>query len=211
MATGIAAVPKTEFENVSEGVLGVVVVDPDTGKAHGIAVKPGDSVWLSEQEEILTANAPKLDEHNPFTAGWLKLKTRATEMKSRRPIGSSDVTPVTFDPSTEIPDQPPVEEEPLDQGNKPVPVPREERPPDADTTGAPPPLPEGDPQRGARSPEEEVGTPQAVAKAGRAKPAGRGQTVTSGPTIEKAPPEPGRPQAAVMTPAGVQHRDASDR
>jgi hypothetical protein len=220
MATGtqVHGVPKTEFENVADGVIGVVLIDPDTHKHHGIAVKPGETVWLSEPEEIATANAPRRPEDNPFAAGWLKLKTRASEMKSARPIGSANVT---FDRTTEIqteggeppaepPEPPPAED--LDQGNKPVPPPTEVRPPDPDTTGAPPPLPEGDPQRGARAPGEEVGTPEAVAKAGR-RPAGRGQTVKTGPSIETPADgaEPGRPQAAVMRAGGVRTEPVEER
>lgn len=189
---------RTEFENVSEGVIGVVVLNADN-KPHGVAVKPGDTVWLSEREEILTANAPRRDADNPFALGWLIPKTRPHEVLNRRPIGSrSNVIGEVTAPGPD-----------LDKGNHPVEPPREERPPaPEDEETAAPPLPEGDPERGVRPPGEEVGTPEAVAKAStsaRKAPAKtRGQTVQSTPPGgEQEGPEPGTPVSATQTPGGT--------
>ena len=77
--------PKSEFRNDSGGVQGVVVIRE--GKEHGTALKPGESIWLTEEEQIATANAPKKDSDNPFQNGSLTLVTQAQEIANRRPIG----------------------------------------------------------------------------------------------------------------------------
>lgn len=82
-----SATLKDEFENTTKGHVGVITLDP-TGKERGIAVRPGATVWLTEAEQILTANAPRRDEDNPFTNGQLALKTKASDIKNRRPIGN---------------------------------------------------------------------------------------------------------------------------
>lgn len=59
-------VEKTQFRNESGGWVGVIVIGP-RGDDNGIPVEPGATVWLSEEEQILTANAPRDPEDNPFT------------------------------------------------------------------------------------------------------------------------------------------------
>jgi hypothetical protein len=56
---------KELFRNTTQGHLGVVTVDR-RGERHGISVEPGGTVWLSEEEQELTAQAPRKAEHNPF-------------------------------------------------------------------------------------------------------------------------------------------------
>lgn len=58
-------VEKQQFKNNSGGHIGVVVIGPD-GHERGASVRPDDTVWLSEPEQILTANAPRRAEDNPF-------------------------------------------------------------------------------------------------------------------------------------------------
>lgn len=82
-----SATLKDEFENTTEGHIGVITLDP-TGKERGIAVRPKATIWLTEAEQILTANAPRRDEDNPFANGQLRLKTKAADVKNRRPIGN---------------------------------------------------------------------------------------------------------------------------
>lgn len=77
---------KSEYRNDSKGMLGVTLFDSE-GKQYGGLVRPGDTIWLSERETIATANAPKLDENNPFINGHLTLVTPATEIINRRPLG----------------------------------------------------------------------------------------------------------------------------
>ena len=80
---------KAEFTNTSAGVCGVTIIEPG-GKPKGIAVKPGDTVWLTEEEQILTANAPRKPEDNPFVNGTLTLATEPQDIANRRPIGHTD-------------------------------------------------------------------------------------------------------------------------
>lgn len=56
---------KQQFRNNTEGWLGAVMIGP-RGDDRGIAVEPGGTVWLSEAEQRLTANAPRQPEDNPF-------------------------------------------------------------------------------------------------------------------------------------------------
>lgn len=84
---------KAEFRNRTDGFIGVVVIN-EKGDRHGASVGPGDRVWLSEQEQILTASAPKLDKDNPFVGGHedggaaLELVTEKRPVRSPRPIGT---------------------------------------------------------------------------------------------------------------------------
>lgn len=58
-------IQKQRFKNGSDGWVGAVVIGPK-GDERGVAVEPGGEVWLSEAEQILTANAPRSAEDNPF-------------------------------------------------------------------------------------------------------------------------------------------------
>lgn len=82
----MATTVRDEFINVSDGWVGVVQLGIH-GEPRGAAVEPRGNVWLSEEEQILTANAPRRDEDNPFVNGCLELRTRGVEIKSRRPYG----------------------------------------------------------------------------------------------------------------------------
>lgn len=61
----MARIEKEQFQNMSGGFIGAVVIGPK-GDEKGIPVEPGGTVWLSEEEQILTANAPRLASDNPF-------------------------------------------------------------------------------------------------------------------------------------------------
>jgi hypothetical protein len=183
---------RTEFKNVSGGVQGAVIVDV-TGKPKGIPVRDGDSIWLTEAEEILTANAPRRDEDNPFTNGSFIVLTRASEAANRRPIGSRDEAPTPVSGS-EAGDPPP-----WDTGNEPQALPRVERQA-AEEVGAPP-LPEGDPALGARAPGEEVGKPDVVRK-------GRGRTVRSDNPAARPAPKEDVQHAVVVGQGGLQYKEA---
>lgn len=58
-------IEKQQFRNTTDGWVGVTVIGPK-GEDRGAAVEPGGTVWLSEPEQILTANAPRRPEDNPF-------------------------------------------------------------------------------------------------------------------------------------------------
>jgi hypothetical protein len=58
---------KQLFRNTTSGWLGVITIDR-RGERHPIAVAPGDTVWLSPEEQEVTAMAPRLPANNPFVA-----------------------------------------------------------------------------------------------------------------------------------------------
>src|SRR3954468_12234433 len=103
MGTGAVSITnKDEFVNTTDGWIGAVQIDHQ-GRAAGVSVPPGGSVFLTEEEQMLTANAPVLDEDNPFLSGGLDLRRRAVEMRNRRPFGGrpsqeeTGATPVSAD------------------------------------------------------------------------------------------------------------------
>lgn len=98
---------KDEFVNTTDGWVGAVQID-HTGRAAGVSVEPGGSVFLTEEEQILTANAPRVDEDNPFVNGALALRTRSVEIRNRRPFGAhaahvAEETGATPEPEAEAP------------------------------------------------------------------------------------------------------------
>lgn len=170
---------KAEFRNDSGGFLGVIVIEPG-GKTKGISVRPGDSVWLSEEDQIATANAPRSDDNNPFINGQLKLVTAATAIANRRPIGDTEQpqpneaaqrakaeeaqrrrkAAATKKQEAEAER---VEEgrKQAQQGTRPPAPPVRQTP---DQTGAAP-QPQGTAAQGSRAEGEEVGTPEAATAA----------------------------------------------
>lgn len=56
---------KTRYRNRAEGLIGVCIFDEE-GKQAGVAVKPGQTVELTERERRMTANAPEDPDDNPF-------------------------------------------------------------------------------------------------------------------------------------------------
>lgn len=63
----MAKVERAEFRNTTNGWIGAIRLD-GRGEEKPIAVAPGDTVWLSQEEQELTANAPRRPEDNPFLA-----------------------------------------------------------------------------------------------------------------------------------------------
>jgi hypothetical protein len=155
MASTPALGVRDEFVNTTEGWIGAVKIGPH-GEQRGMAIGPHGNVWLSEDEQILTANAPRADADNPFLERTippeepgglvtklpplLQLRTKGVEIKSRRPFGADAQEP-------EQPDEAEQEE-----------------------TGAAP-LPEGEPAEGTRPAEEEVATPNVVPEGKRRRKA----------------------------------------
>lgn len=58
-----------KFINPTAGWVGANVFGAD-GKPTAIAVEPGGEVWLTEEEERMTAEAPRLAADNPFVKEW---------------------------------------------------------------------------------------------------------------------------------------------
>jgi hypothetical protein len=80
---------KSEFRNTRDHQIGVVLKRED-GKMKGMAIAPGDSVWMDEEEQMATANAPRKESDNPFVNGDLELVQSARALANRRPIGDTE-------------------------------------------------------------------------------------------------------------------------
>lgn len=76
---------KDKFVNKSAGYLGVIQLDA-RGERSSIAIAPDQEVWLSEEEQALTANAPRDPANNPLANGDLKLEAEGVELKHHRPL-----------------------------------------------------------------------------------------------------------------------------
>lgn len=170
--------PKTEFRNDSGGITGVVTIEPG-GKEVGIPVQPGATVWLSEDEQIATANAPVRDEDNPFINGTLTKVTDAADIRNRRPIGDNADSPEAAEQKRKAEEdaaarkaaneaQAESEKARLAAAQQQATAPQPQKAPPgqgaADETAAPP-QPQGSQAQGSRAASEEVGTPEAVGKA----------------------------------------------
>jgi hypothetical protein len=70
-------IEKQQFKNQSGGHLGVTVITA-RGDDKGISVEPDGTVWLSEAEQRLTANAPRRPEDNPFIEQTLTRRSNET-------------------------------------------------------------------------------------------------------------------------------------
>lgn len=170
---------KTEFRNDSGGVIGVVQFEPG-GKEVGLPVLPDETVWLTEDERIATANSHKRDEDNPFINGHLTKLTDAKDIKNRRPIGDeqeSDEQRQQRESAEQAQERKRVEDEDqrkeeaarLEAGKEaataPKPPPPSEKPAQArqspEETAAPKQA-QGTAAQGSRAAGEEVGTPEAV-------------------------------------------------
>lgn len=80
---------KSEFRNTRDFHIGVVLKREDGRTMKGMALEPGGRVWMDEEEQMATANAPRKESDNPFTNGDLELVQSATAKANRRPIGDT--------------------------------------------------------------------------------------------------------------------------
>jgi hypothetical protein len=165
---------KSEFRNDSGSILGVIVIDG--GREKALPVAPGDTILLSAEEQMATANAPKLEKDNPFGNGALTLKTAARDIATRRQIGD----PTTLGgPTPEIADSKPATQDTSPEAKAKAEA-EAERAKEAAKQGAAGAKPQGRPPaktegqgaelderaaeqqesatKGKRSPDEEVGT-----------------------------------------------------
>lgn len=177
-------IEKRRFENVTPEVHGAVILDADN-KAKGVAVQPGETIWLSLQEEQLTAEAPVRPEDNPFVKEWNRAiesdsngnpTAFATESGCLRPtneaprvVGSQRFTPSHGEPEPE--DAAPEAEEPAEEPGE--------------VTGAAPESQEA-PAEGKAAPDEEVATPSAVAANNEALAARRQAPAKPEATVDAA-------------------------
>lgn len=164
---------KRKFINPTPGWVGCTIINEE-GKREGFPVEPnGGFVWLSEQEERLTAEATRRAEDNPFVKTWERTVGHDAEGRPiteiehgmlvladepARPIASARFTPSQAErAAAEAPDQPPAPESPE--------KPREDgqEAQEGEQRGADVPTPTGPPPEGKPAPGEVVATPEAVA------------------------------------------------
>lgn len=137
---------KSKFSNTSNGVLGVVKLNIED-KPVGTSLRPKEEVWLSEKEQILTANAPRNEADNPFTNGDLTLVVRASDVATARPIGDLQEEPeVESEPEAPGDLGTAPDEEQISEEKPPVPTPAPPPPP----VDVPPGDAEGPPETGFR-------------------------------------------------------------
>lgn len=87
--TAILQVEKQQFQNNTGGWVGVVIIGPK-GDDRGASVEPDGTVWLSEAEQRLTANAPRSAKDNPFIP-----QTRERRSEDTGELEEYEVTPLT--------------------------------------------------------------------------------------------------------------------
>lgn len=195
--------PQSKFTNVSGGVAGAVKLDHE-GHAAGVAVFPNESVWLTEKEEILTANAPRNEADNPFVNGTFRCDVKSADAGHSRPIGSKHVNadpperpaeagegdPENIDLRVETPaaNEPPPQAaaEPPAPPTAPTPPPQPPAPPVEDPAAAESLAPVEEPKAPV-TPEPEAGQSKRDARAQAPAP--------------KAQPKPATPAAPAPAPA----------
>lgn len=205
---------KSEFRNTRKHHIGVVLKRED-GKMKGSALEPEGRVWMDEEEQMATANAPRSESDNPFVNGDLELVQSARALANRRPIG--DTEHPQQETGGQIADEAPpaAEPEPVGAGDGDD----EEEPPssgsddeaEADEDGEKPPEVEeghlgGQDAPGSRQPTKEEQEASARAAAARRRaPAANEKTTPPPPPpgghTGSAPPPEGKPPEGKRAPA----------
>lgn len=85
----MSQIEKQQFKNNLHGWIGVVLIGPK-GDDRGGSVEPGGTVWLSEAEQVLTANAPRSAADNPFIAQMWPVANPETGE-----VTMTEITPLT--------------------------------------------------------------------------------------------------------------------
>lgn len=194
-----AITERAEFRNDAGHVIGVMT-KRGKGDMKSLAVMPDTTVWLDEEEQIATANAPRDEADNPFTNGFLTLVTEPKEIVNRRQIGFSDHKQVG-DLAQEESDPAGDSGSPDGNGSAGSGGAGDDDPP------APPKAPEGDgDQKPAEDPKDPAGdkvqppnlagrqTPEqeAQAKAAAARAVAKSATPPKAPPVEPAKPPEGK-------------------
>lgn len=197
--------PQSKFTNVSGGVAGAVKLDHE-GHAKGVAVFPNESVWLTEKEEILTANAPRNEADNPFVNGTFRCDVKSADAGHARPIGSKhanaepperpaeagegDPEGIDLRVETQAANEPPV------QPPAPPAPPAPAAPPQPPTEPAPPPV-EDPAAAESLAPVEEPKAPVTPAP----EPGQSKRDARAAAPAPKAAPKPATPAPAAPAPA----------
>ena len=57
------------FRNQSDGIIGAIKLDAQTGRPEAVPVKPGATIELTDDEQRRTAGAPSSEQRNPLVHG----------------------------------------------------------------------------------------------------------------------------------------------
>lgn len=143
---------RQQFKNQSEGVVGAVKIHGPAKEPKGVPVAPGASVWLSRDEQILTAQAPADPANNPFTDGSLVAQDEPREIPADRWIPADGPQPTAEETPVQEPQEPAQEEQTGDE--------QPAAPVEEEITGTTP-APAGDGAIGVQAEQEIVGRPPA--------------------------------------------------
>lgn len=209
-------VEKQQFENNTGGWVGAVTIDAK-GNDVGIAVGPGQRVWLSEAEQRLTAEAPMRPEDNPFVEqSFERIDIETGERKTVRITPLTLVSDARYVPASERfvpaeasdithqaeagqaargeePVQPTSASDPVADRQTEVLSSPDDGKGDEDSqpeTGAADP-PSGPAPAGSFTPTEEVGTPGAPSAPAPEAPPAPEEQAPAGPPAPPAPYTPG--------------------
>ncbi len=149
-----------KFVNPTSGFVGANVFGPD-GKPTAIPVEPGGEVWLTPEEERMTAEAPRLAQDNPFIKDWDETVEWDTFGEPVRTVGRKGTLVLADEPPRPIASDRFIPERQVTV-TEPVAESEPEPEPAPEVVGAPE-IPEQPPVEGQPSPDEIVGTPEAVA------------------------------------------------
>lgn len=154
---------KQEFVNNSPGWLGATVITGRNNDPKAVPIGPGDRIFLSREEQILTSRSYKTDEDSPFNSG-LDAVAAPGEVK--------DDMRVPFDESVKAPAD----------------TAADDAPPAEEITGVLP-QPAGDGAVGQQAQDEIAGTPEAQKKAQAqtpaAPPVARAPSPSTSPSVPK--------------------------
>lgn len=195
-----------KFTNPTLGFVGANVFGPD-GKPTAIAVEPGGEVWLTPEEERMTAEAPRLAQDNPFVKLWEEIvdydgngePSRTIQREGTLVLSDEAPRPVASDrfiPAREgTLDDLRATREAMEGLASPAPEPSmqkaansEPEPEPPEVVGSPD-IPEQPPVEGQPSPDEIVGTPEA--KAANDEALAEREPTDEQPTVEAAAEQSG--------------------
>lgn len=80
---------RAKFRNTSGGSVGYVKIDA-RGERKGMLARPGEEIWLTQQEIIETAEAPRNPEDSPFEPG----RTAVIDEETGQQLRNADDEPV---------------------------------------------------------------------------------------------------------------------
>jgi hypothetical protein len=190
---------RAKFRNRSTGRVGVIKIKA-TGERHAISVAPGEEVWLTQQEIIESAEAPRQAKDSPFEPR----RIRVVDEETGQPAVDEDDNPIFRE-----------EPAPLEQLTEGRPVPTTRTIPSipqvqSEAFSGPAPAAEGKNASG-----EELGTPAAkeIAQGGKTVKGAKGGDVfvPEGVVLGETPGWPVDDNGAPLELTDKQRKDAAKK